>query len=91
MLPIGKGPGELWKGGSLLCKVEYEISEPLTIANMEGTQHVKMLVKDYDCETLLTVAGLTLILADGSRQRLPRPINLVNGDGQLECFISAAI
>jgi hypothetical protein len=30
-------------------------------------------------------------LADGSRHRLPRPINLANGDGHLECFLSADV
>ncbi len=62
-----------------------------TFVTVAGTQHVKMVVHDYDCELLLNVAGMTLILADGSRHRLPKPINLVNGDRKLECFFSADV
>jgi hypothetical protein len=87
MLPIGSGQGELWKGDTLLCKVDYDISPPLPFAT--ETQHVKLVVHDYDCEQLLAVAGLTLVLADGSRHRLPKPLDLVSGDGRLECFWSA--
>ena len=87
MLPIGKGQGELWNGNTLLCKVDYDISPPLTFVSVAGTQHVSLLVHDYECEDLLNIAGLTLVLADGSRHRLPQPINLVSGDRQLECFL----
>ncbi len=89
MLPIGSGQGELWNGDTFLCKVDYDISPPLTFVTVAGTQHVKMVVHDYDCELLL--AGMMLALADGSRHRLPKPINLVNGDKKLECFISADV
>jgi hypothetical protein len=89
MLPIGKGQGELWKANTFLCKVDYDISPPLTFVT--GAQHVKLVVHDYDCEMLLDVPGLTLILADGSRHRLPRPIDLVSGDGHLECFLNADV
>ena len=89
MLPIGSGQGELWKGDTFLCVVDYDISPELIYVTEFGTQHVKMKVYDYDCEMLLTVAGLTLVLADGSRHRLPKPINFKNGDGRLECFLSA--
>jgi hypothetical protein len=89
MLPIGSGQGELWDGNTFLCAVDYDISPSLSFVTAAGTQHIKLVVHDYDCEKLLTVAGLTLVLADGSRHRLPRPINLVNGDGRLECFLSA--
>lgn len=91
MLPIGKGQGELWKGDTFLCKVDYDISPPLTFVTVAGTQHVNMVVHDYDCEMLLDVAGLTLVLADGSRHRLPRPLNFIEGDRKLECFISADV
>jgi hypothetical protein len=87
MLPIGSGQGELWKGDTFLCAVDYDISPSL--AFVADTQHIKLVVHDYDCEQLLNIAGLTLVLADGSRHRLPRPINLVSGDGRLECFLSA--
>ena len=89
MLPIGTGQGELWKGDTILCKVDYDISESLSFVT--GTQHIQLTVHDYDCEKLLNVAGLTLVLADGSRHRLPRPINLVNGDGRLECFLNVDV
>lgn len=88
MLPIGKGQGELWKGNTLLCKVDYDISPPLPFASSTDTQHVALVVHDYECEDLLNIAGLTLILADGSRHRLPRPLDVVQGDRRLECFLS---
>jgi hypothetical protein len=49
------------------------------------------VVHDFDCELLLNVAGLTLILADGSRHRLPMLTNLVSGDRKLECFLNADV
>jgi hypothetical protein len=91
MLPVGHGQGQLWKGDEFLCDVDYEISEPLTFVSVAGTQHVKMLVHNYECEDLLHVAGLTLVLADGSRHRLPRPIDVVQGDGRLECFLNTDV
>ena len=91
MLPIEKGQGELWNGDTFLCKVDYDISPPLTFVTSGGTQHVKLIVHDYDCEELLTMAGLTLVLSDGSRHRLPRLTNFVSGDRYLECFLSANI
>jgi hypothetical protein len=84
MLPIGKGQGELWNGNTLLCKVDYDISPPLPF--VADAQHVRLVVHDYDCEDLLNVAGLTLVLADGSCHRLPQPVNL-HQEGHLECFL----
>jgi hypothetical protein len=91
MLPIGSGQGELWNGNTLLCKVDYDISPPLTFVTVAGIQHVKLVVHDYDCEDLLKIAGMTLVLADGSRHRLPQPIDLVHGDRQLECFLTTDV
>ena len=91
MLPIGSGQGELWKGDTFLCKVDYDISPFLTFVTSANTQHVKLVVHDYDCETLLTVPGIILVLADGSRHRLPRLTNFVSGDRKLECFLSADV
>jgi hypothetical protein len=89
MLRIGSGQGELWKGDTFLCKTDYDISAPLTFGVMGGRQHVKLVV--HDCEELLTVAGLTLTLADGSRHRLPPLTNFVQGDKKVECFLSADV
>jgi hypothetical protein len=91
MLPVGKGQGQLWKGDTLLCDVDYDISESLPFITAVETQHIKMIVHDYDCEQLLNVAGLILVLADGSRHRLPRPLDVTKGDGRLECFLNADI
>ncbi len=91
MLPIGRGQGELWNGDTFLCKVDYDISPPLTFVTAAGTQHINMIVHDYDCEMMLDAAGMTLILADGSRHRLPRPINFINGDRKLECFMDTDV
>lgn len=91
MLPIGKGQGELWNGATFLCQVDYDISPELTFVTVAGTQHVILVVHDYDCETLLTMPGITLVLADGSRHRLPRLTNFVNGDRKLECFMATIV
>jgi hypothetical protein len=88
MLPIGKGQGEVWKEDKFICHCDYDISAPLPFASAAGTQRIRMEVHDYDCEELLDVPGLTLVLADGSRHRLPRPLNFVTGDGYLECYLS---
>jgi hypothetical protein len=91
MLPVGNGQGQLWKGDTFLCDVDYEISGVLPFITAGETQHVKLTVHNYDCEHLLHVAGLILVLADGSRHRLPRPIDAVQGDGRLECFLSTDV
>lgn len=91
MLPIGRGRGELWNGNQFLCKVDYDISPPLPFVTGGGTQRIQMEVHDYECEQLLNMAGITLVLADGSRQRLPRPLNFISGDGYLECYLSTDI
>jgi hypothetical protein len=53
MLPIGIGQGELWKGDTFLCKVDYDVSPELTFVTVAGTQHVKLVVHDFDSMTLI--------------------------------------
>jgi hypothetical protein len=86
MLPIARGQGELWNGNRFLCAVDYDISAPLTFVTVAGMQRIQLRVHDYECEQLLNIAGLTLVLADGTRHRLPRPLNLHRA-GHLECFL----
>ena len=91
MLPIGQGRGELWNGSKFLCTVDYDISPPLSFIAGGNVQRVEMTVRDNACEDLVRIAGLTLILADGSRHRLPKPIDLVHGDGHVECFLTSDV
>jgi hypothetical protein len=89
MLPIGKGRGELWKGDTFLCKVDYEISPPLPYVIEPETQYVKLAVHDYAAEELTREAGLILMLADDSRHSLPHPTHFADDDRYLECFVDA--
>jgi hypothetical protein len=91
MLPIGRGHGELWNGSKFLCEVEYDISPPLPFVSAANMQHIEMIVRNNACEDLLHIAGITLILADGSRHRLPKPLDHRHGDGHLECFLTTDI
>ena len=91
MLPIGRGRGELWDGSKFLCQVEYNISPPLSFLSDAHTQHVELIVRNNACEDLLHIAGLTLVLADGSRHRLPKPLDHKPGDGHLECFLTTEV
>jgi hypothetical protein len=90
MLPIGSGRGELWNDNRFLCQVDYDISPPLSFVTAAQTQRIQMVVRDHEYEKLLDVAGLTLIVADGSRHCLPRSVHL-REEGHLECFLSADV
>lgn len=91
MIPIGRGHGELWNGNTFLCQVEYDVSPPLPFLSDVMVQRVDMTVRDNTCEKVAQVAGLTLVLADGSRHRLPKPLDHRHGDGHLECFLTTDI
>ncbi len=88
MLPIGRGQGSLWNGDRHLCKVDYDISPPLEFITIADAQRVHLVVHDYECTLLLNIAGLTLVLANGTRHRLPRPLKL-SKTGHMECFLTA--
>jgi len=91
MLPVSRGRGELWNGDTFLCEVEYDISPLLPFITSANVQRVEIVVRNSSCEGLLNIAGLTLVLADGSRHRLPKPIDLVHGDGHVECFLTTDV
>ena len=91
MLPIGRGHGELWNGSTFLCEVEYDISPPLPFVSVGNMQRIEMIVRNNACEDLLHIAGITLVLADGSRHRLPKPLDHRHGDGHLECFLKTGV
>jgi hypothetical protein len=91
MLLIGRGHGELWNRDKFLCEVEYDISPPLPFFSTAIVQHIEMIVRNNACEDLLHIAGMTLVLADGSRHRLPKPLDHRHGDGHLECFLTTDV
>jgi hypothetical protein len=91
MLPIGRGRGELWNGSKFLCEVEYDISPLLPFISDAKLQRVEMIVRNNACEDLVRIPGITLVLADGSRHRLPKPVDHRHGDGHLECYLTTDI
>lgn len=88
MIPIGKGQGELRKGNTLLCNVDYDISPELPHIIVAGTQQIRLQVHAVSCEKLLTEVGLTLILADGSCHWLPRLLHFYGSPAELGYFVS---
>lgn len=88
MLSIEKGNGQIWLHDRFLCDVEYSISEPLRRTDGPEVQRITFILEEKDCAPLLNAYGLTLLLADGSRQQIPRPLQLI-GLGTLECYVES--
>jgi hypothetical protein len=88
MLPVEKAQGQIWLYDQFLCNVDYDIGEPLK--NTDGTQvqRITLNLLDEESAPLLDAYDLTLIIADGSRCAIPRPLQHV-GLGQLECYVES--
>jgi hypothetical protein len=86
MLPVEKGKGQLFIGGKFLCDVAYDISAPLHVDGNPRVQRILLDVPDEHCATLLNAYNLTLVLADGRRLHIPRPLQLVGLNG-VECYV----
>lgn len=86
MLPIGPGNGQVWHQARLVCDVEYRIDEPLKFLSGAVIQRVTLIVPDEHCVMLLDSYELSLVLADGQRHRIPRPLRLIEGN-KLECYV----
>jgi hypothetical protein len=89
MLPIGRGNGQIWLDDRFLCDVEYAINKPLKSRDHQ-VQRIIFTLEEEDCAPLLDAYGLALILADGSRHAIPRPLQQA-GVGRLECYVESQL
>jgi hypothetical protein len=88
MLPVEQDRGQIWQDGRFLCDIDYDIDAPLTSANGHQIQRITFTVAEEDCAPLLDAYDLTLVIADGSRCEIPRPLQQV-GLGRLECYVES--
>jgi hypothetical protein len=90
MLPVEQGKGQIWRRDQFLCNVEYSISARLDFADRIPVQHITLVLANKNCQPLLDAYDLTLVLADGSRWTIPRPLNLSDRE-HLESFIQSPL
>ena len=86
MLPVEKAKGKIFLQDKFLCDVEYHVSEPLKQNDELQVQHVTLTVEDEHCVPLLAAYDLVLVVADGRRFSLPRPIQRQD---RLECYVQS--
>ena len=88
MLPVEKTKGQLWLHDRFLCDGEYDISSPLQRTGDAQVQRVTLTLEDEHCDLFIDAYELILILGDGRRCSIPRPIQKV-GLGCLECYVES--
>jgi len=88
MLPIGKEKGYIWLRDQFLCDVDYDIGEPLSFESGPQVQRIILAVPEEHCALLLDSYELELVLADGQRCPIPRPIQHL-GSNKLECYVES--
>ena len=88
MLPVEKATGQLWLRAEFLCDVEYDISQPLNSTGSSQVQRVTLTLEDEHCDKLIDAYELILILGDGRRCSIPRPLQKM-GLGGLECYVES--
>jgi hypothetical protein len=88
MLPIEKGRGQIWHRDQLLCDVDYEIDDPQHFSDGFPVQRITFTLPAEDCAQLLDAYDLSLVIADGRRYAIPRPIQRVS-IGQMECYVES--
>ncbi len=88
MLPVEKAKGQIFLHDEFLCDVDYNISEPLKRTGGVQVQRVTFTVEDEHCTPLLDAYELTLIIGDGRRCSIPRPLQSM-GLGCLECYVES--
>jgi hypothetical protein len=88
MLPVGKEKGHIWLRDQFLCDVDYDISNPLRSTSGPQVQRIALTVPEEHCASLLDAYDLVLVLADGQRCRIPRPIQHL-GLNNLECYVES--
>ena len=86
MLPVGSGSGQIWLKDEFLCNVEYKVDEARELAKRVRVQRIVLDVPEKHCEELLDAYELALVLADGQRWRIPRPLQHV-GLGAVESYV----
>ncbi len=89
MLTVEKAKGQIWLREQLLCDVEYEISEPLKRTAGPQVQRITLVVSEEHCASLLDAYELTLVMADGQRCHIPRPIQHL-GSNCIECYVESS-
>jgi hypothetical protein len=87
MLPIEKGRGQIWHRDRFLCDIDYEIDEPQHFSDGFPVQRITLTLPE-DRAQLLDAYDLSLVIADGRRYAIPRPIRRVNA-GQMECYVES--
>jgi hypothetical protein len=86
LLPAEQNKGAIWRDGRLLCDVEYSISELLQLTDGNPIQRVTLTLSEEDCASLLDAYDLTLVLANGTRRAIPRPLRSSDKE-YLECYL----
>ncbi len=89
MLPVEKAKGQIWLREQLLCDIEYEISEPMSVGVKPHVQRITLVVAEEHCAMLLDAYDLTLVMADGQRCHIPRPIQHL-GSNCIECYVESS-
>jgi hypothetical protein len=86
MLPVEQGKGQVWRRDQFLCNVEYSISARLDLTDGLPLQRITLVLANKNCQPLLDAYDLTLVLADGSRCAIPRPLRSSDKE-HLECYL----
>jgi hypothetical protein len=88
MLPIEKGSGQIWNRDRFVCDVDYAIDDPRYFNDGYPVQRITFTLPEEDCAQLLDAYDLSLVIADGRRYAIPRPIRRVSV-GQMECYVGS--
>jgi hypothetical protein len=88
VLPVEKAQGQIWLRDKFLCDIEYEISEPLRNSRTSHVQRIVLVVPEAHCATLLDAYELILVLDNGQRQPIPRPLHY-KGSNRFECYVES--
>lgn len=88
MLPVGQGTGQMWLRDQFLCDVEYDIGEPLKFSRNPQVQRIDLVVPEEHCAALMDAYELVLVLGDGQRHHIPRPLRHL-GEHHLECYVES--
>jgi hypothetical protein len=88
MLPVEKTKAQIWRGDQFLCDVEYDIGKPVTVNGKLHIQRVVFTLLQEHCAALLKAYDLMLVLADGRRYLIPRPLQRVEL-ACLDCYVES--
>jgi hypothetical protein len=88
MLAVEQGSGQIWLYDEFLCHIEYDISEALSFIDGHQVQRIFLRLLEEGCAPLLDAYDLTLVIADGSRCAIPRPLQRM-GLARIECYVES--